>query len=171
MSFGGSSSARWTGQANGVRCIDYWVGANRTMKWDFISFNFGIHDCWHPESVNATQSVILTTIFPPHTTIFTSTLIPLVNNEDSHVLLMLLHCSVARDIVFTMYRNAQPIVHTLLTSTESGNERRLYEGSSQTYCELQRSRVLGLVVFPNGYGGGSSFHCFFAFTFPVTTTL
>ena len=37
--------------ANGIHCIGNWTGG---YKWDIISFNFGIHDCWIPQAVNAT---------------------------------------------------------------------------------------------------------------------
>jgi hypothetical protein len=40
--------------ANGIACIDNWLGEGPTFKWDIISFNFGIHDCWGPQFVNAT---------------------------------------------------------------------------------------------------------------------
>ena len=38
--------------AHGVACIASWLG---DVKWDAISFNFGIHDCWGPQFVNATR--------------------------------------------------------------------------------------------------------------------
>jgi hypothetical protein len=39
-----------------VKCIASWLGSPAaSFKWDIISFNFGIHDCWcGPECVNAT---------------------------------------------------------------------------------------------------------------------
>jgi hypothetical protein len=37
----------------GVQCIDSWLGGEK--RWDVISFNWGIHDCWARQYVNATQ--------------------------------------------------------------------------------------------------------------------
>lgn len=37
--------------ANGIKCIGDWTGG---YKWDIISFNFGIHDCWAAQRVNET---------------------------------------------------------------------------------------------------------------------
>ena len=42
--------------ANGRRCIDFWLGGG-ALKWDVIHWNFGIHDCWAPQRVNASQYV------------------------------------------------------------------------------------------------------------------
>jgi hypothetical protein len=39
---------------NAIACIDTWLGSE---KWDVVTFNSGIHDCWARQYVNATAYV------------------------------------------------------------------------------------------------------------------
>jgi hypothetical protein len=42
---------------NAITCIDTWLGSAQNLKWDVVTFNSGIHDCWARQYVNATAYV------------------------------------------------------------------------------------------------------------------
>lgn len=42
---------------NAIACIDTWLGSAQNFKWDVVTFNSGIHDCWARQYVNDTAYV------------------------------------------------------------------------------------------------------------------